>query len=168
MCDPRTNLEKLAAHMGAARGAFLDNEWGLHPNALMFGWVEQESSWNPWASREEPAFYRKYIAPKLGNGLARREGWQLATSFGLLQVMGVTAREMGYEQRYLPQLVDPSLGLFYGVKYLLHQKRRGDGTWSQGLAAYNGGLGGNRTPPYRRQEYVDEVVHRARRYAARA
>ena len=27
--------------------------------------VEQESSWNPWALRYEPAFYARYIEPQL-------------------------------------------------------------------------------------------------------
>lgn len=80
-------------------------------------------------------------------------------------MMGQTAREMRFTGKYLPQLLDPSLALFYGCKYLMHQKKRGDGSWAQALAAYNGGLGGhpdNRTAPYRNQFYVDEIIERAR------
>lgn len=131
----------------------------------MEAWVAQESSWDTYATREEPAFYRRYILPKLDSmgRRAKREQWELAISFGLLQVMGVTAREMGFTNKYLSQLSDPSLGLYYGVKYLLHQKSRGDGSWAQALAAYNGGVGGspdNRTAPYRNQHYVDDVLRR--------
>jgi soluble lytic murein transglycosylase-like protein len=158
-------MQTLASHMRQARHLFVGNEWTLCPNALMFGWIEQESNWDTYATREEPAFYRRYIQKKHRG----RESWQLAMSWGYLQVMGSTAREMGFEGRYLSQLcAEPALGLYFGVKYLLHQKERGDGSWAQALAAYNGGLGGtpdNRTRPYRRQEYVDEVVERARRYA---
>jgi len=158
-----SNLQSLAKHM--RRGAFAANEWGLCPDAIVFGWVEQESSWKTYATREEPAFYNRYIKDDYAG---RREAWQLAMSWGLLQVMGATAREMGFEGKYLSQLcAEPALGLFFGIKYLRHQKERGDGTWSQALAAYNGGLGGNRTAPYRRQEYVDGVIRRARKYAAR-
>lgn len=161
-CVPEGKLQTLAAHMRQARHLFVGNEWGLCPNAVMFGWIEQESSWDPEAIREEPAFYRRYIEE---DHAGRREAWSLAMSWGILQVMGSTAREMGFEGRYLSALCQPALGLYFGVKYLRHQMERGDGTHSQGLAAYNGGLGGNRTAPYRRQEYVDDVVHRARRYA---
>jgi soluble lytic murein transglycosylase-like protein len=163
-CAPETNLQRLAAHIRQSRGLFIDNEWGICSNALMFGWVEQESSWDTYATREEPRFYTKYIEERHAG---RREAWQLAISWGLLQVMGSTAREMGFNGRYLSQLcAEPALGLLYGAKYIRHQMERGDGTWSQGLAAYNGGLGGNReTGDLRRQVYVDEVVERARRYA---
>ena len=159
------NLRDLAEHFRSDSGAFEDNEWGLDPVSVMESWVLQESSWNPNAVREEPGFYRRYVLPNLTTSWAKREQWQLATSWGLLQVMGQTAREMGFTGRYLPQLVDPSLSLYYGVKYLMHQKARGDHSWSQALAAYNGGLGGtpdNRTAPYRNQFYVDEIIERIR------
>lgn len=132
----------------------------------MESWVAQESSWDPYATREEPGFYKRYVVPNLTTRRAKREQWQLATSYGVLQVMGQTAREMGFEGKFIPQLVDPSLGFFYGVKYLMHQKGRGDGSWSQALAAYNGGIGGtpnNRTAPYRNQFYVDEIIERIHR-----
>jgi soluble lytic murein transglycosylase-like protein len=31
--------------------------------ALVCAVVEQESGWNPWAMRYEPAFFAKYVAP---------------------------------------------------------------------------------------------------------
>ena len=159
------NLRDLAEHFRADRGVFTDNEWGVDPRAVMNSWVAQESDWDPWATREEPGFYRRYIAPNLLGGSFRmkREQWELAISWGLLQVMGVVARERGFDGLYLSQLCEPSLGLYFGVEHLLHQKGRGDGSWSQALAAYNGGLGGNvRAGQLRRQEYVDEIVERAR------
>ena len=166
---PQTNLEELASHLCESNQPFVANEWRLHPDALMFGWIEQESNWDTYSTREEPAFYRRYIK---GKNVGRHEDWQLAISWGLLQVMGSTAREMEFRGHYLSQLcAEPALGIHFGIRYLLRQKARGDGSWAQGLAAYNGGLGGtpdNRTRPYRRQEYVDEVVEKARGYAERA
>jgi len=129
----------------------------------MNSWVAQESRWDPDAVREEPGFYRRYVVPNLTTRRQKREQWQLATSWGLLQVMGQVARERGFTGKYIPQLLDPSLGLYYGCKHLIWSQERGDGSWSQALAAYNGGLGGNRvTGKLRRQPYVDEVIHRAR------
>ncbi len=160
------DLRTLAEHFREDSGAFFSNEWGLEPRLVMEAWVAQESAWDPYATREEPSFFMRYIDPKLVTmpRRRRREKWGLATSFGLLQVMGVTAREIGFTGRYLAQLTDPSLGLYFGVQYLLKQRNGGDGSWTQALAAYNGGLGGrpdNRTAPYRNQSYVDEIVERA-------
>ncbi len=137
---------------------FTTNEWGMCPNAIMFGWVLTESAWDPWATREEPAFHRRYV----GDG--GRESWELAISWGLLQVMGLTAREIGYKERYLSRLCDPALGLYYGAKYLRSRYDGGDQTWAGALAAYNGGFGGNMHPPYRNQHYVDKVISNAREY----
>lgn len=142
------------------------NEWGLDPRLVMESWVAGESAWDPWATREEKGFHRTYVLPHVGSYAVRREQWQRATSFGLLQVMGQTAREEGFEGKYLPALCDPSLGLFFGVKHLM--SRRIGESWGQALAAFNGGLGrvhgkDNRTPPYRNQEYVDKIVERAQR-----
>lgn len=159
------DLRDLAEHFRKDSGAFGMNEWGLSPSAVMESWVVQESRWDPYAVREEPGFYRRYVLPNLTTSRAKREQWQLATSWGLLQVMGQTAREMGFSGKYIPQLLDPSLSLYFGCKYLMHQKKRGDGEWAQALAAYNGGIGGtpdNRTRPYRNQYYVDEIIERAR------
>jgi soluble lytic murein transglycosylase-like protein len=170
-CPPKTNKERLASHIRQNHHLFVQNEWGLCPDAVMFGWIEQESSWNPYATREEPGFFRTYIIPNVGK--RARERFQLAMSYGLLQIMGRTARlELGFKGKYLTELCDPALNLHLAAKYLRKQMAGGDGSWGQGLAAYNGGLGkirgvDNRTAPYRNQSYVDEVVHRARRYAAR-
>ena len=35
--------------------------------ALVCAVVEQESGWNPWAMRYEPAFFAKYVAPSYTN-----------------------------------------------------------------------------------------------------
>lgn len=154
-------LKLLAEHFRKDGGAFTDNQWGLSPSAVMESWVYQESAWDPWATREEPGFFRKYIAEN--TTIRRREQWQLATSWGLLQVMGVVARERGFTGKYIPQLCEPSLSLFFGVKHLIYQRGRGDGSWSQALAAYNGGIGGNkRKGQLRNQSYVDEIIWRAR------
>lgn len=161
-CAPHGNLEGLAAQARQRYHLFVQNEWGLCPNAVMFGWVRAESDWNTWATREEPAFHRRYV----GDG--GRESWELAISWGLLQVMGLTAREMGYEDRYLSRLCNPAIGLDLGAKYLRSRYDRGDQTWAGALAAYNGGFGGNMRPPYRNQSYVDKVLSHARWYAERA
>lgn len=149
--------------MRESYGLFEGNQWGLDPDALMLAWVAQESSWDPFAVRFEPAFFRRYVKPHLADPIIRREAVERATSFGLLQLMGQTAREIGFT-RPLADLWEPELNLYWCCKYLLEdRRRRTDGTWAGALAAYNGGLGGNTRPPYRRQPYIDKIVTRARR-----
>ena len=60
--------------------------------------VEQESAWNPWALRYEPAFYERYIAPQIARGAIPdvTESRARAFSWGLMQVMGQVAREHGF------------------------------------------------------------------------
>ncbi|PYU32417.1 MAG: lysozyme, partial [Acidobacteria bacterium] len=68
--------------------------------------VEQESAWNPWALRYEPAFYEKYIAPQIARGvIADLTEWRArAFSWGLMQVMGQVAREHGFADASLASL----------------------------------------------------------------
>src|SRR5712671_40083 len=77
--------------------------------ALVCAVVEQESSWNPFAIRYEPAFFEKYIAPlNLGNATDARSR---SFSWGLMQTMGQVAIEAGVTVRFLSELCDPHVGL---------------------------------------------------------
>src|SRR5579864_7225582 len=65
--------------------------------ALVCAICEQESAWNPWAIRYEPAFFAHYIAPQLDAGkLSITEAQARAISWGLMQVMGQVAREHNF------------------------------------------------------------------------
>src|ERR1700735_2808441 len=69
---------------------------GLDP-AVVCAICEQESAWNPWAIRYEPAFFAHYIAPQLGAGqISNTEAQARAFSWGLMQVMGQVAREHNF------------------------------------------------------------------------
>ena len=57
--------------------------------ALVCAVVEQESAWNPWAIRYEPAFFSKYVASLYTNNkIAATEAYSRGFSWGLMQVMG--------------------------------------------------------------------------------
>jgi soluble lytic murein transglycosylase-like protein len=83
------------------------------------------------------------------------------TSWGLMQVMGATARELGFKGRFFTELCDPMEGLNYGCRYLVrlqreHFDRLG---WPGVAAAYNAGTprrlaSGN----FANQVYVDKVA----------
>lgn len=160
-----SDLQRAALTKADALGLFHDNPWNLSPRALVLGWIAQESSWNPFAIRYEPAFYARYVpdAIKRNN---KTEAYARATSWGLGQMMGQVAREQGFAGRYLAELCDPDLNLNLCFHYLRDDRfARSDETWGGALASYNGGLGGNTEAPYRNQFYVDKVLTQARRFS---
>lgn len=100
-------------------------------------------------------------------------------SRGLMQVLGKTARALGFPAHESPDaLFDPDVGVLYGVKVLTQNldgfnkstKQRGDGHYAQlvtpfpreirvALARYNGGARGNPGPDgtLRNESYVAKV-----------
>ena len=129
--------------------------------ALFAGWVHTESRWRPYAMRYEPAFRRTYVdgIPELSE--TERVG--RSTSWGLLQIMGQTAREFGYTEPYLSGLCDPDTNIDLAAR-ILKTRFAIDGNWDGALARYNGGFRGNRQPPYRNAYYVMAVHQHAEMY----
>ena len=109
-------------------------EQGVDP-ALGCAVAEHESTWNTWAMRYEPAFYMRYIEPMR---LSPTEAQGRAFSYGLMQIMGQTAREMGFTGPYLTQLCDPETGILYGMKKLSLCVNK-TSTVRDALLRYNGG-----------------------------
>jgi len=107
---------------------------GIDPT-LCCAICEQESAWNPWAIRDEPAFYARYVA-KLHLGTT--EAAARAFSWGLMQLIGETAREEGYTGD-LPKLCDPQTGLDWGTVHLKRQLARANGDIHLALQFWNGG-----------------------------
>lgn len=113
--------------------------YGLEPQ-LVCSIAEQESNWNPFAMRYEPAFYSHYVLPSLEVGhFGPTEATARAISWGLLQVMGLVAREYGFGGPFLSELSDPEVGLDLGCKYfsVLMGKTRND--VDAALLRWNGG-----------------------------
>lgn len=112
---------------------------------------EQESSWNPRATRFEAAFKERYVDPQ---GRSEPEATQRATSWGLMQVMGEVARELGYVGP-LMALLDPLTGLSWGCRKLFTCLTAAHGNNMAALLRYNGGSA---------PEYASKVLSRASRY----
>lgn len=121
---------------------------------LAAGWIETESGWDPWAFRYEPYFRW------LPHGLNPTESMGRKCSWGLGQVMGQVAREHGFGGPF-PQLCVPAINLDVAARVLRARYTR-TGDWDAALAAYNGGLRGNRVAPFRNQSYLDKVRANAR------
>lgn len=140
-------LIELARHAAQAEG--------LDP-ALVCAVVEQESNWNPWAMRFEPLFFAKYVAPLYTNNkVAATEAYAGGISWGLMQVMGQTAREKGVASLFLSTLCDPAVGLAVGYRILRQKLDAARGDTARALLAWNGG--GN-------PDYAEEVLARVTRY----
>ncbi len=137
----------------------LINKWAIKYTldpALVCAVCEQESSWNQWAVRYEPAFFSHYIQPMLNNNTLHTmtEATMRATSFSYMQTMGQVAREMGFSGQFLTQLFDPEVGLDVGCKVLRH-KLDAASSVEGGLQLYNGGSDPN---------YASEVLARVSKY----
>ncbi len=108
--------------------------------ALACAVVSHESSWNPWAVRYEPAFYTRYIDAM--KNLTPTEKSLRASSFGLFQLMGQTAREFGFDGEYLTELCDP-INAIWGCRKLKRCIQLHPGDQEAALLTYNGGNDAN-------------------------
>jgi soluble lytic murein transglycosylase-like protein len=111
--------------------------WKLDP-ALVCAVAERESSWLPYSMRFEGGFYRNYILPMHPPIANETEAIARATSWGLMQIMGETARELGFMARSLAQLCDPMQGLDWGARYLA-KCIAATATTEEALLRWNGG-----------------------------
>ena len=109
---------------------------GIDTN-LLCALIEHESSWNPWAIRYEARFFARYILP-MAERLSDTEARARSISWGLMQIMGQTARELGYTGD-LAALCDPDYGVDWGCHKLKKCLDAHVGDLNAALLAYNGG-----------------------------
>ena len=129
------------------------------PPELVCAVCEQESDWDTWATRYEPGFLSRYVAPLFTNNkIDATEAHCRAMSWGRMQVMGQTAREHGFHGRFLSALCDPEAGLSVGCA-VLSRKLAAAGDVRSALLLWNGG--GD-------PDYAAQVMNRMPHYAARA
>jgi hypothetical protein len=117
------------------------------PPEIVRAMVVQESTDNTCAIRFEQGFYDRYLKGKTPNFRPEGCSWNTervgrAVSWGLLQVMGETARCNGF-RGWFPELCQPAVGLEWGCLYLSRLRDRflAKGGWEVVVRAYNGGSG---------------------------
>jgi soluble lytic murein transglycosylase-like protein len=131
LIGPPQSLVSLAAEVALAHG--------LEP-CLVCAVIEQESGWNPWAIRFEPAFFAKYVAPLYTNNkVSASEAYARGFSWGLMQVMGQTARENAFAGEFLSALCEPRQGIATGCVVLQRKLAAAAGDVERALLAWNGG-----------------------------
>jgi soluble lytic murein transglycosylase-like protein len=132
-------------------------EFEIDPNLVM-AFVLKESSGHSNAIRYEADFYHRYTGPM---NFSEDEEKGRATSYGLMQIMGEVARELGFKGEF-KELFDPTLNLSYALKHL---KRFINKYKTQGLdyaiASYNAGsprfTEAGKGVKFVNQEYVDKI-----------
>lgn len=155
--SPQIDFDKLFCSVGRKYG---------FPKLYLKSIATVESGLNPNAYRYEPAFWEKY--------LKHHEFWKnedpkvVSASYGLMQIMFVTAYEAGFPGK-ADELYNPVYNVEIGAKILHrhYEKVERDGVhikfglWPMRIitARYNGGTGGNPGPDgsLRNQAYVDKV-----------
>lgn len=122
------------------------------PSGLIQALFMVESSGNSLAMRFEQIFYDRYIKGKplsfVPPGCSKdTEAIGRATSWGLLQIMGETARSVGF-RGWFGELLTPEVGLEWGCRYLARLRDRflNNGGWEVVCRAYNGGPGNAHNP----------------------
>lgn len=140
-------LEQIARDTAARHGL---------PPEIFCGLIERESNWNYWAVRYEPAFMTLYVMPQFPGGkMDVTEAYTRAMSWGLCQVMGQVARELGFKGEHLSMLYNPEVGVEYGARKLSACLKEKGGDINQALEKYNGG---------KALQYAAEVIALAAKY----
>lgn len=126
------------------------------PEKLLTAMVLVESGGEECSIRYEPHYRWLYnphgVKPKYSTIETEQQAQKM--SWGPLQIMGATAREIGY-RGWLPHLCGPA-GVEWGAKYLkrLHDRY---GNWNDAIAAYNAGSPRRVDGKYVNQGYVDKI-----------
>jgi soluble lytic murein transglycosylase-like protein len=128
---------------------------------LVHALIVNESNFDAWATRYEPNwqyFTRvSFYAKELGISV-ETESMHQSTSWGLMQVMGGTARDLGFDEQ-LTTLCIPNVNIIVGISYLKHLQTRYGQNLEKVVAAYNAGSPRrNKDGRWKNQAYVDKVM----------
>lgn len=134
-------------------------EFGLDPS-LIAAIIQVESGGMPLRIRAEPTFEFLNAPARYAERLGITKNTEIACqkmSWGLMQIMGATARDMGFEG-HLTELIFPEAGIYWGSKYLGTRVKRYKST-KAAIAAYNAGsLRTLENGAIMNQKYVDKVT----------
>lgn len=139
-------------------------KYSLNP-ILVLAIIKQESNGDRFAIRYERDFKfrdKTYLFARLANISPDTEDFLQSCSIGLMQVMGVVARELGHKKNLL-ELTDPEIGIEYGCKKLAQLSLKYQ-TLAQIIAAYNSGSPRIKNGKFINQKYVDSVMGYMRKY----
>ena len=142
----------------------LKRDESLSLTSLILAICRVESNLNPDAVRYESGFHWLVDGQRINKLKPATCSYQTEInlqkiSWGLMQIMGATARNLGCGG-WLTGLLDPVQGLYWGMRYLQWQYRRffvNDGLHGV-IAAYNAGSPRYKDGRFVNQAYVDKVL----------
>lgn len=117
-----------------------------------------ESNWNEHTLRFEPMFTDLSMVMNYAHKLAisaETEAVCQKTSWGLMQIMGAVARNLGFDD-ILTKLLVPENNLYFGVKLISELMKRFP-IQDDVISAYNRGYPKKANGLYLNQKYVDDV-----------
>lgn len=118
------------------------------PAALLAGVVQEESRFEQYAERTEPAYLKNPKIRRLARTWSKRHGGiptslteqtDRARSYGLMQVMGEVAREQGYDSTYLANLFNADDAIDQGALLLKKLLLRYGTDTLAAISSYNQG-----------------------------
>lgn len=141
----------------AVESTFNAYAWNPEPNYRYFWNVHTNKPFRVVTNPEIASAFSPKDFPSLA-GDPDQEWWAQQSSWGLMQVMGALARELGFAGPYLPELTSPEKNLAIGCVQLRRLLDWANGDTERALAAYNGGKVGNLSRPLRNQAYASNVL----------
>jgi hypothetical protein len=125
---------------------------------LLLALAKQESSLDENATRFEPE-WQLFKEPLLFSDRLvitfETEQTHQATSWGLMQIMGVTARDLGFKGQ-LPSLIYPDVNIVWGYKKIVQLRKKYPDLLDV-IASYNSGIPHKEDGVYINKNYVDSV-----------
>jgi soluble lytic murein transglycosylase-like protein len=143
------------------------------PAALIAAIVQEESRFQEFAARQEPSYLRNRRVQREANVWSAAHGGlptaltelvDRSRSFGLMQIMGQTAREQQYDARYLASLYQVGRGLGEGARYFKRLLVAYRNDTLSAISAYNQGSAKKRRNVFVNARYVYRVVVAWRAY----
>ena len=145
------------------------------PASLIAAVIQEESRFDAWATRAEPRYMRSRKVRRLATRFARShrlgptaftELADRSRSYGLMQVMGETAREQGFDPPFLAELYIPDNAIAHGAMLLKRLLKRYHNDTLSAISAYNQGSARKKRGVFANARYVYRVTIAWRSYAA--
>jgi soluble lytic murein transglycosylase-like protein len=143
------------------------------PPALIAAVIQEESRFEMWATRVEPRYLRnakvrreaaRWTSSHRSPPTTTTELHDRSRSYGLMQVMGETAREQGFSAPYLAELYLPKNATLHGAILLRHLLDRYHKDTLAAISAYNQGSARKQSGVFANARYVYRVVIAWRAY----
>jgi soluble lytic murein transglycosylase-like protein len=145
------------------------------PASLIAAVIQEESRFDAWATRSEPRYMRSRKVRRSAARFARAhrlgptaftELTDRSRSYGLMQVMGETAREQGFDPPFLAELYIPQNAIAHGAMLLNRLLKRYHNDTLSAISAYNQGSARKRRGVFANARYVYRVTIAWRSYSA--